>query len=108
MKTPTKKKQTKPKRKKAAGRKPAAEEMKKKRGVAAAVQATESDKNSDSEKDSATDKDSDSGTSTSHGKHMAGSRTNGKGAQGVPAEANDSKERRKRGRRPKTTKEEPL
>lgn len=88
----------------------------KKRGLSAASQATtasaDSDKNSDREKETASDKDSDSGTSTSHGKHTPGSRASngsfGKSSPGPGATKLDPKERRKRGRRPKIIKEDPL
>lgn len=111
IKTPPKKKQAKSKRKKGGGRKPVA---KKKRGATAAAAtaaASESDnKNSDSDKESASDKDSDSGTSTSQGKlsHGGGRATsNGSAEKNSPAKS-DVNERRKRGRRPKVTKDVPL
>lgn len=93
-KNPLKRKSSKVKKRKGGITRKPQDDLKKKK-VTNTV--SESDKDSDSEHDSMSDKDSDSGTSTSQG--------NKKTSNGSRRESSlaDSKEPRKRGRRPKTS-----
>lgn len=102
-KSPPKRKPPKVKRKKGGGAaRKAAEEKRKK----LAPVAVHSESGSDSDKESLSDKDSDSGASTNQSGTSGKKSANGGGGSSTGGGGGGSKEPRKRGRRPKSSKNE--